>query len=70
MNFKVDPLGLSQMPPGPQGSMGDPQCIFFTLKSYQTTLLVPLCDTMAGIADTHMNTHMVRQTDVDVEIGS
>ena len=33
----------------PQGSEGDPECIFFTLNTYQATfILVTFCDTTAG----------------------
>ena len=31
------------------GSEGDPGCIFFTLNKYQATLLVTICDQIAGI---------------------
>ena len=29
-------------------SMGDPECIFFTLNKYQATFILTFCDTIAG----------------------
>ena len=34
MYFEVDHL---ELPNGPEGSEGDPECIFFILETYQTT---------------------------------
>ena len=50
----------------PQGSEGDPKCLFFTLNTYQATLLLTLFDTNAGI-EISFRTHEQTQTDEQVD---
>ena len=66
----MDPLSLKL-------TQGDSERIFFTLNTYQVTLLVTFCDTTAGIrnlkvqrnADGRQRTTLTeRWTDVNVEI--
>ena len=50
------------------GFEGDPECIFFTLNTYQVTFISEIfCDKATGISDIR-NRMTDGQTDVEVEI--
>ena len=58
-------------PHRPQGSDGDPECIFFTLGLYQETFIIDLFDPTAETwvsFQTHRTDGMDGQTDVEVEM--
>ena len=47
-----------------QGSDGDPECIFFTLNTYQATFISDLiCDTTAGIGNSEVGNDAAVWTD-------
>ena len=69
-------LGFASAAVVPLGSEGDPGCIFFTLKTYQTTLIGDICETPEGSEvsfwtdgkNRNGRKRMDGQTDVEVEI--
>ena len=57
------------MPYGPKGSEGDPQCIFFTLDTYQETSVSDiLWSVCKNLRTNGTETEKDGQTDVKIEI--